>query len=191
MSREIKFRVWDKVFNNFEDSDKSWEDVDEFYLTPRKLLEASIRNLEPERYIIQQFTGLKDKNDREIYEGDILRGDYSRKYYIGRNIKNGEDCGAKFSENKEDFYSDYQVLWFNGAYEVNCSEYSILINGWAVKRLFDNLYIKEKTKPYGIGEIKPLGLPFESENYGAYGLVANSCAVVGNIFENQELLKNV
>lgn len=55
--REIKFRIWDirlKTYLPFT------EDL--------KLLKFQI-----EEYVIQQFTGLKDKKGKEIYEGDIVK----------------------------------------------------------------------------------------------------------------------
>ncbi len=57
MSRKIKFRVWnlkDKEFHN------------------PAILEVWGNPIE--NYIIQQFTGLLDKNGKEIYEGDIVCG---------------------------------------------------------------------------------------------------------------------
>jgi uncharacterized phage protein (TIGR01671 family) len=66
--REIKFRVWSKDRKMFVMDGMSVEDIQED-ATHSVHLPMLIKQ---EECVWQQYTGLKDKNGKEIYEGDLI-----------------------------------------------------------------------------------------------------------------------
>ena len=70
--RTLKFRVWDKFMKCWwcEDSQYLQMDGKKIHPAPWSTLSA---DLPDEHIVIQQYTGLKDTNCKDIYEGDIIQ----------------------------------------------------------------------------------------------------------------------
>jgi uncharacterized phage protein (TIGR01671 family) len=138
MQRELKFRVWLKDGKYFLDGDDIAITNDGSLLTYDWHWDGgkSWGYESKDSYIIQQYTGLKDSKNVEIYEGDIIK--YT--YY----------------EMNEYHFKYFQVLWDD------------FFKSWALA--------DESGQP-----LSHTGWKFYNCDMGE---------VIGNIFENPELLKN-
>lgn len=128
--REIKFRAWVKEKKAiFEVILINYVTKKVTYLLERVGHLLSIRDAKFNDVELMQYTGLKDKNNKEIYEGDILFENFGERYY--------------------------KIIFENGGFRAE-------FNG-----------------------------DFEEHSFDLIDVVAQGCEIVGNIYENPELMEEV
>jgi len=130
--REIKFRAWDKKANKMHSGISLLSNI---VTTPEGCHFLS----ETDNHIYMQFTGLKDKNGKEIYEEDLIR------------------CDGKCMEEKQIKYS-----------RIGLMNWSNMKHGFVLFLRNHNAWCYPNSISY----------------------VPDTLEVIGNIYENLELVKN-
>lgn len=127
--REIKFRAWVKDRKAiFEVISIDYVSKKVTYIVERTGHLLNIRHDKFNDVELMQYTGIKDKDNKEIYEGDILFESFGERYY--------------------------KVVFENGSFRA---------------------------------EFKG---DFEEYSFDLIDVVAQGCEVVGNIYENPELMED-
>lgn len=184
MNRVIKFRAWDnkdkKMHRPGSDGsydcdglyqmqtnsagrfDSGYVKIVNWYLDYENALDPTPETKVLHDFILLQFTGLKEKNGKEIYEGDIVNVYDSERYC---ECSEWEDCDSpadmdckEHGKHKHEKSTDCQL--FICTQEVKWGEYT-------------GYFCEEDT-----GEYCP-----------ALGSDEIEMEIIGNIFENPELLK--
>lgn len=163
--REIKFRAWDKedkkLWKVVSITESVWGDCEEAHIRVCELHENPSKKETDVRmsveYELIQFTGLKDKNGKEIYEGDIIK--YS--------FRDGNDINTRFMQ----IYND----------GVNFKMKELYRDYW-LEKVDGVLKIKHGHLTKYRGETNLL--------CDVLALVIYWYEVIGNIYENPELLED-
>jgi uncharacterized phage protein (TIGR01671 family) len=137
MNREIKFRAWDG------------ESMSKNCATIQEIANKKCMSRDSNKLVWMQFTGLTDKNGKEIYEGDIVTIDKIASLY--------KKCPITI----------IGVIVFNfGKYEVQ------------TKKVINKNFTDKTSIHFGLVVMDWIHLP-----------EFNKTEVIGNIFENPELIK--
>lgn len=137
--REIKFRVWDKDTKHMHICGEDIHDEIDFEYETNKAYYYNLQNgcgslREDSSYILMQYTGLHDKNGKEIFEGDIVN--CQTKYGKAKAI-------IKFIDGKFVAYWDSKITHPKNGHHIAC--YDINKRFEVIGNIYENKELLNET----------------------------------------------
>lgn len=108
--RELKFRAWDIKNNRYVGVHRLILDQFGAIDYADVVYNGKLYKLYPSEVIIEQYTGLKDKNGKEIYEGDVLESTWNgdKAVVVWNNVEGEWEHYADFNTHSK--YSGSVVI---------------------------------------------------------------------------------
>jgi uncharacterized phage protein (TIGR01671 family) len=136
MNREIKFRAWSEEAKriNYEDTIEGSAVANPTWVLHNKLYKPF-----GNEFILMQYTNLKDKNGKEIYEGDIIR----REFHFSMMQTHCSDCKNKILDDK---FENHEVVFDGGKFttkqDLKYLEYTVtgFFDDWNKSEIIGNVY---------------------------------------------------
>lgn len=176
--REIKFRAWDKKKKKIVSHDRLFRlDCSNEYPFLPLLLNWYSDSIKPFDVVIMQYTGLKDKNGKEIYEGDILKT-------TERQFKS--EWPAYDAELEKETEILFVAEFIEGGYGFKNHFNKENLEGYA---RHTTIYGNQYRWYFSDGKTRAFA-HFNHHDFARRDFVEyNNFEVIGNIYENPELLK--
>ena len=113
----MKYRIYDKVKKEYCD--------ERYYINQRGLINHKLTDQEDflcENYIIEQSTGLKDVNGKEICRNEDVTFTYNGFLLTGVVLWDGfrhyiEECKLKYKFTLDESYEDYEIKIIGNVHE--------------------------------------------------------------------------
>lgn len=135
--REVKFRAWDNV------ADKMFycgEDIDVFFTLGSEGIECTdIRNVGPsgdgvdsmEHLIYMQYTGIKDKYEKEIYEADITTNELYKSEGVAFIV---------YYDNEKGMFKQRPFMFKDNGRKVGPKDLTLQMDSVENKEIIGNIY---------------------------------------------------